>query len=163
MNNEIPAIAKLKTDWLVSHVDVVFPAKETLLGKQLYLDSLAHKTLQPFTPNTSSTSSLEIFLVDFHKMTVMFALNQSSMFKNDDDKANVLEFFTQIILSDEHNLYLALSGGEVVGSAVSTFASGDLLVSDLVYKDGEVAELASRVIEVWEQDHTSTPNYWLEL
>jgi len=162
MNNEIPAIAKLKTEWLVSHVDVAFPAKETILGKQLYLDSLTNKNVHPFTPHSPS-SSLDIFLVDFHKMTVMFALNQSSMFKSDEDKANVLEFLTQIILSDEHHLYLAMSEGEVVGSAILTQAADDLLVSDLVCHQGELPDLASSVIGLWKQGHTSPPNYWLEL
>ncbi|MBW3696215.1 hypothetical protein EK599_10935 [Vibrio sp. T187] len=163
MNNEIPDIAHKKNLWLLSQIDVQFPTKESLAGSKLYQESLFNRQVQPFTPSQPSHSVDEICLVDFHKMTVMFSLNQASSWKSKADQANMLEFFTQIILSDEHNLYLGLTNGEVVASAIVTAQSDELLISDITNLSGDKVEFACQLVNVWEQDHSSSAKYWAEV
>ncbi len=167
MNNEIPAIAIKKNNWLLSQVDVAFPTKECLRGRDIYHENTLRKSYQLATSanlDSGETQVDEIYNVDFHKLTVMFSLNQASVGSNDTDKADLLEFFSQIILCDEHSLYIGLSNGEVVASAILTADEESLLISDVVNKQPgqSILSFAQQLMALWEQDHGLKAQCWLE-
>ncbi|MGB1319762.1 MAG: hypothetical protein ACPG5L_02470 [Vibrio gallaecicus] len=167
MNNEIPAIAIKKNNWLLSQVDVAFPTKECLLGRDIYQQSTQTKSYQLITPDgidTGENQVDEIYKVDFHKLTVMFSLSQATAGSNESNKANLLEFFSQIILCDEHTLYIGLSKGEVVASAILTADEKSLLISDVVHGQQGQSELSfvEQLIAVCKDAHGLKSQYWLE-
>ncbi|NOH99173.1 hypothetical protein [Vibrio sp. 99-70-13A1] len=167
MNNEIPAIASTKNDWLLSQVDVAFPTKECLLGRDIYQQNIQKKSYQVITStdiDNNENQVDEIYKVDFHKLTVMFSLNQASAGGSETQKANLLEFFSQIILCDDHSLYIGLANGDVVASAILTVDEESLLVSDVVnnHSNQNALDFAYQLIAFWKQDHGSKAKCWLE-
>lgn len=48
MNNEIPENAHKKNQWLFSQLDIAYPAKESLLGRDLYKSKLPQKHINFF-------------------------------------------------------------------------------------------------------------------
>ncbi|WED29202.1 hypothetical protein L3V77_17360 [Vibrio sp. DW001] len=74
----------------------------------------------------------DVFLVDFHRLTVMFAQLQSSFWSDKSDQNYVLEFFAQIALSQDHNLYVGFKDGQATVCGMATMSEHTLLISDLV-------------------------------
>lgn len=163
MNNEIPEIAQKKNAWLLSQLDVAYPAKESLLGREVYKASLDKRTYQPLSVDQAPATIEEIHKVDFHKLTVLFSLNQASAYESEYDKTHILEFLSQIILSDEHQLYIGTVGSDVVASAIVTKTESELLVSDLVNQvDQDILGFAQQLITLCDSSHLSTNNVWVE-
>ncbi|KHD25651.1 flavodoxin [Vibrio caribbeanicus] len=128
-------IAKTKNNWLSEQIDVQYPTKESLAGRSLYLSTAAQSSVVPLDTAVSADIGLtsdDLFLVDFHRLTVMFALLQSKRWEQQSEQELIVEFLTQIIYSDPCTLYLAFKEGEPVGAAILTQVDNQLLVSDIV-------------------------------
>ncbi len=163
MNNEIPEIANKKNQWLFSQLDIAYPAKESLLGQDIYKSQLPHKTYQLLPQDQTPTQIDELHKVDFHKLTVLFSLNQASAYPNETESAHMLEFLSQIMLSDDHALYVGTLNGDVVASAIVTECDGSLLISDVVNKnDQDINGFAKQLHDFWTQDHASGDKVWVE-
>lgn len=163
MNNEIPEIAHNKNQWLFSQLDIAYPAKESLLGLDIYKKQLSQKTYQLLPQDQTPTQIDELHKVDFHKLTVLFSLNQASAYQDEVERANILEFLSQIMLSDEHELYVGTKNGDVVASAVVTATDEELLISDVVNQDDQnIVGFAKQLHNFWAQDQVSTHKVWFE-
>ncbi|MDD1828423.1 hypothetical protein LRP52_40295 [Photobacterium sp. ZSDE20] len=163
MNNEIPEIAHNKNQWLFSQLDIAYPAKESLLGLDIYKKQLSQKTYQLLPQDQTPTQIDELHKVDFHKLTVLFSLNQASAYQDEAERANILEFLSQIMLSDEHELYVGTKNGDVVASAVVTATDEELLISDVVNQDDQnIVGFAKQLHDFWAQDQVSTHKVWFE-
>lgn len=142
MTTLIPQIAQVKNSWLYQQVDVQFPTKESLKGLELYKQAVStreYEVLTELPTLETSFNSNDIFLVDFHRLTVMFALIQSSQWQNEFEQEMIVEFLTQIIYSEPCSLYLGFQSGEPVAAAIITQAEQSLLISDVVVKNDESA------------------------
>lgn len=82
--------------------------------------------------NESNLSVEDIFLVDFHRLTVMFSILQSQRWTDKHEQEMIVEFLTQIILTPEFELYVGFKEGEPVGAAIVSQYEGNTLISDLV-------------------------------
>ncbi|MFI3275420.1 hypothetical protein [Vibrio sp.] len=163
MNNEIPEIAHNKNQWLFSQLDIAYPAKESLLGLDIYKKQLSQKTYQLLRQDQTPTQIDELHKVDFHKLTVLFSLNQASAYQDEAERGNILEFLSQIMLSDEHELYVGTKNGDVVASAVVTATDEELLISDVVNQDDQnIVGFAKQLHNFWAQDQVSTHKVWFE-
>ena len=163
MNNEIPEIALKKNAWLASQVDVAYPAKESLLGRDVYQSRLANKSYQLLPSDQTPVDIEEIHKVDFHKLTVLFSLNQASVYESEFDKTHILEFLSQIILSDEHQLYIGTVGSDVVASAIVTSVEGEVLVSDIVNQAGQnTIGFAQQLVSLLGTSIVSNTKVWVE-
>ena len=163
MNNEIPESALKKNAWLLSQLDVAYPAKESLLGRDVYKETLSGKSYQLLPSNQTPAKIDEIHKVDFHKLTVLFSLNQASVYESEFDKTHIIEFLSQIILSDEHQLYIGTLGSDVVASAIVTQGEGEILVSDLVNQaDQDTLGFAQQLISMCDKSDLSTNKVWVE-
>ncbi|UGA57157.1 hypothetical protein [Vibrio sp. VB16] len=135
MNSQIEPVEK-KHQWLISHVDVSFPTPESILGRDLYI--AREKQVQYIEIIASEIEILDesliddVYLVDFHRLTVMFAQLQSSFWSDKSDQNYVLEFFAQIALSQDHNLYVGFKGGQATVCGMTTVSDRTLLISDLI-------------------------------
>lgn len=135
MRIESPLVAS-KNQWLHNQVECEFPTKESLEGLALYQRSLSERTLQPLSCSLErSGNELEHFLVDFHRLTILFSILQSKRWASEAERALIVEFLTQIILAPEHALYVSFSAGEPVGALMLTYGDDQLLASDIIYRD----------------------------
>ncbi|NVD07862.1 flavodoxin [Vibrio sp. JPW-9-11-11] len=133
----IPNIADIKNQWLYQQVEVEFPTQESLAGLALYRSDAAEKEFVELANRPIPDASFDqndIFLVDFHRLTVMFALLQASRWQQEKHKELIVEFLTQIIYSDPCELYLGFEHGEPVAAAILTLNGQDALISDVVVK-----------------------------
>lgn len=163
MNNEIPEIAHNKNQWLFGQLDIAYPAKESLLGREIYKKQLSQRTYQLLPQHQTPTEIDELHKVDFHKLTVLFSLNQASAYSDKADRANIVEFLSQIMLSDEHELYVGTQKGDVVASAIVTEKDDELLISDVVNKDDQnVIGFAKQLHDFWVEGQDSNRKVWLE-
>lgn len=132
------SLIEQKNRWLVEQVAVEFPTPESLSGLKLYQTSLNERRLSEINVadinEAQSDPALEVYLVDFHRLTIMFALEQAKRWQDETDRAYIVEYLTQIILSPEHRLFVAFQNGEPVGAAMVTQVEQGLLVSDLIYQ-----------------------------
>lgn len=163
----IPNIADIKNQWLYQQVEVEFPTKESLAGLALYRAEAQGKEIVELDASaTDSTFDQEdIFLVDFHRLTVMFALLQSGRWQKPTDQELIVEFLTQIIYSTPCELYLGFQQGEPVAAAIVTINEQQALISDVVVKAQStateqdfIAALVSKASPKLEQ----TQHLWLE-
>ncbi|WP_394126248.1 flavodoxin [Vibrio hepatarius] len=140
MTTLIPQIAQVKNSWLYQQVDVQFPTKESLKGLELYKRAASAREYEVLTELPSAETSFhsdDIFLVDFHRLTVMFALIQASQWQNEFEREMIVEFLTQIIYSEPCSLYLGFQSGEPVAAAIVTQTEQSILISDIVVKSDE--------------------------
>lgn len=136
MTTETPAIADIKNNWLFNHIEVEYPTKESLAGRALYkahIELKQYETLDAttFASFSEAFASEDIYLVDFHRLTVMFALLYSKQWSLDDDQQMIIEFLTQIIYSEPCELYVGFQNGEPVATGILTRHNGQILVSDV--------------------------------
>ena len=134
----IPKIAEIKNEWLYQQVDVEYPTKESIAGLALdkeKVTSCQYDQLESVPTESSVFGKDDIFLVDFHRLTVMFALLQARRWQNQADKDLILEFLSQIIYSEPCSLYLGFKAGEAVAAAIVTESEDASLISDIVVKD----------------------------
>ncbi|CAM3822355.1 hypothetical protein VA7868_03464 [Vibrio aerogenes CECT 7868] len=133
---EIPRLVNEKNKWLSAQVDVEFPTAPSLKGKALYLASTGqsqYREIDWVPDDTHSDQALEnCYLVDFHRLTVMFAVLQAEKYKTQADKDVIVEFFTQIMLSPPCQLYLGFDDGTPVAAGIITRNDSELLISDIV-------------------------------
>ncbi|MGX9416555.1 hypothetical protein ACXJY6_10435 [Vibrio sp. RC27] len=135
MRDSANAIVKLKNQWLRQQVEVEHPTKESLAGCDLYMEQEKHYLCEAWCPLPILPQYLDdIYLVDFHRLTVTFALLQAEKYDSDLDKGHIIEFLTQVIYSEPCELYLGYENGDPVACAIVTLKDNDLLVSDVVVK-----------------------------
>ncbi|MFA0412187.1 flavodoxin [Vibrio renipiscarius] len=140
MTIETLAIADIKNNWLYNHVDVEFPTKESLAGRKLYQEKIAGKQYQRITSEELNTaqdrfSSDDVFLVDFHRLTVMFSVLYSKLWESEAEQQLMVEFLTQIIYEEPCELYLGFEDGEAVATAIVTHDNDQVLFSDIATRD----------------------------
>lgn len=135
MISQIELVEK-KHQWLISHVDVNFPTAESILGRDLYIareKQVQYVEIAATEMETLDPSLLDdVYLVDFHRLTVMFAQLQSTLWSDKSAQNYVLEFFAQIALSQDHDLYIGFKDGQATVCGVATMSDHTLLISDLV-------------------------------
>ncbi|WP_159737037.1 flavodoxin [Vibrio atypicus] len=147
MTDSIPKVANLKNQWLSQHVDVQYPTQESLAGRKLYLSSVEKRSIQPFTltkEDNGFISADDIFLVDFHRLTVMFALLQSKRWTESSEQELIVEFLTQIIYSEPCELYIGFTEGEPTAAAIVTRTDSAILVSDIITTNEDAQQSAKQ-------------------
>jgi len=147
MTDSIPKVANLKNQWLSQHVDVQYPTQESLAGRKLYLSSVEKRSIQPFTltkEDNGFISADDIFLVDFHRLTVMFALLQSKRWTESSEQELIVEFLTQIIYSEPCELYIGFTEGEPTAAAIVTRTDSAILISDIITTSEDAQQSAKR-------------------
>ncbi len=154
MTDSYPNVFKVKNQWLFDQVEVEFPTPESLKGRSIYqaISEGKHVTSMPKANEATGINLEEIFLVDFHRLTVMFSLLQASRGRDEQEQNYLLEFFTQIIFSEPCYLYVGFKQSEPVAAALITYSDNELLVSDVVVKDTSYAscdKFAQAVIDKW--------------
>lgn len=88
-----PVVAA-KNQWLSSQVDVEFPTAQSLEGRDIYHALSLHTEVSLFQPQACDAPLLqEIYLVDFHRLTVWFALLQATRSSTQHDQERLVEFF----------------------------------------------------------------------
>ncbi|ASA57384.1 flavodoxin [Vibrio gazogenes] len=126
-------IAQIKNQWLSAQVDVAYPTPQSLAGRDLYLASVQQCVYQDIELKTvTALMPQDVYHVDFHRLTVMFAQLQASQYHASSEKEAIIEFFTQIIYSPPCELYLGFEQGQPVAAGILTQTATDVLVSDLV-------------------------------
>ncbi len=129
-------IVTQKNQWLCRHVDVPYPTPESLKGRDLYLQresSLRYLSTRvlPSGADNPETTVDEICLVDFHRLTVLYAQLFSSLWADEHSQSYVLEFLAQIQLNEEVQLYLGIKAGRPVACGLALQQGNQLLISDL--------------------------------
>ncbi|BCG15137.1 flavodoxin [Vibrio sp. Vb5031] len=155
MNEQQLASIERKNTWLYELVEVEFPTPESLKGRDVYFKTLEKATYQVVNKDTLLESDSEfnpddIFLVDFHRLTIMFSILQSQRWEQQYDKDMIIEYLTQIILTPDFELYIGFKSGVSIGAAIVSHLEGNTLISDVAvseskYKSSFVADLAKRL------------------
>ena len=140
MTIETPAIAEIKNNWLYDQVEVEFPTKESLAGRALYQSQVEHKQYKKLDIEVLSSgcnvfAAEDVFIVDFHRLTVMFAILFAKQWQSDAEQQLIIEFLTQIIYSEPCELYVGFQKEALVATAILTRDKGQLLVSDVTSID----------------------------
>jgi hypothetical protein len=133
-------IVEQKNQWLISQVDVPYPTEESVKVRDLYLNACGNSVCQIFEPSPLAQSTAyydEIYLVDFHRLTVMFAQLQANQWQEAGHQVSILEFFAQIIISEQQPLYIGFKAGEPAACGLVTYLNDQLLISDVVAADGD--------------------------
>ncbi|WP_413283255.1 hypothetical protein [Vibrio sp. MA40-2] len=132
--SELTQLINKKHQWLLSQVDVTFPTPESILGRDLYIkheNTISYKLLDVDDGLDSSLLD-DLYLVDFHRLTVMFSQLQALQWEDKREQEFVLEFFAQIILSDQHDLYVGFKNNQaIIGAILTEDKLGHLLISDV--------------------------------
>lgn len=160
MADSFANIVNVKNEWLSNQVEVEFPTPESLRGRKVYQQLCEHNTVS-ILESTSDDTSInpdDIYLVDFHRLTVMFSLLQASRANSEQEQNDLLEFFTQIIFSEPCSLYVGFYQSEPVAAAIITQCGNELLVSDIVNKSsqafGSQQQFASAVVNKWRESNS---------
>ncbi|AEX24433.1 MULTISPECIES: hypothetical protein [Vibrio] len=139
--NEIQlASIERKNAWLHDLVEVEFPTPESLKGRDIYFQTLKQQQYQIVDKDSLLAGEAEcktddIFLVDFHRLTIMFSLLQSQRWDKQYDKDMVVEYLTQIILTPDFELYVGFKDGSPIGAAITSHFEGNTLISDVAVSD----------------------------
>lgn len=129
------SMVELKNNWLYQQVDVEYPTQESLAGRAIYQQHQADKQCELWAPIASSDGNHnDIYLADFHRLTITFALLQAEQFIDEHDKNHIIEFLTQIMYSEPCELYLGFEQGTAVACAIVTRSQQQVLISDIVVK-----------------------------
>lgn len=136
MTQVTPRVFQEKNSWLWQQVNVEFPTAESLRGQACYEELLKESEVVSLTIGDAVTDDqLEgVFLVDFHRLTVMFAVLQSTRVQDEAAQRDLVEFFTQIIYSEPCSLYLGFADSTPVAAALVTKTNDEVLISDVVLK-----------------------------
>ncbi|MDG3085668.1 hypothetical protein P7F88_05950 [Vibrio hannami] len=128
---KIQELIDKKNQWLYSQVDVDFPTAESIKGKALYQHSNETNEYEQYLEQDAVDLEVEIYKADFHRLTVMFAQLQASQYQ-EEQSAQILEFFAQIIFSEQHDIYLGFIEQKVAFGAIVTCDEDTTLISDIV-------------------------------
>ena len=160
-------IVDSKNKWLWSQVDVEYPTAESLQGRSLYQALIESRQVEELSVSEPQPAVAldDIYLVDFHRLTIMFALLQATQFDSEQQQNLLVEFFTQIIYSQPCSLYLGFADGQPAAAAILTEQDNQVLLSDIVVKNsqpfGAEKEFALAVLSKWRQGHEfSGQVYW---
>ncbi|WP_238131618.1 hypothetical protein [Vibrio cincinnatiensis] len=164
---DMQAIVDKKNAWLCHHVDVLFPTPESIKGRDLYLSLNTQQSVTPLMFNAQHHINLDsIYLVDFHRLTIMFALLQASRCPQEEQQALLVEFFTQIIYSAPCSLFLGFVDTQPVAAALLTEYEQSLLISDIVIHDavvfGKPDDFACAVVDKWMEGHSFNGTIYIE-
>ena len=137
MNEKQLESIKRKNAWLHDLVEVEFPTKESLEGREIYTRLLEEQTYQVVEKSSllekeCHLASEDIFLVDFHRLTVMFSILQSQRWSDKHEQEMIVEYLTQIILTPEFELYVGFAEGEAIGAAMVSQYEGNTVITDTV-------------------------------
>lgn len=157
-----------QNQWLSSQVDVEFPTAESLEGRDIYHALSRHTEVSLFQPQACDAPLLqEIYLVDFHRLTVWFALLQATRSSTQHDQERLVEFFTQIIYSPPCQLFLGFHLGEPVAAGMVTEHEHMVLLSDLVVKPNPLFDtreaFAQALYAKWQAITASDVTPYIEL
>ncbi len=139
--NEIQlASIERKNAWLHDLVEVEFPTAESLKGRDIYFQTLEQQQYQVVDKKVLLDTEVdcraeELFLVDFHRLTIMFSILQSQRWDKQYDQEMVVEYLTQIILTPDFELYVGFKEGNPVGAAIVSQFQGNTLISDVAVSD----------------------------
>lgn len=136
MNEQQLVSVERKNAWLHDLVEVEFSTPESLKGREIYFQALDHQAYQVVDKDTllmgdPECNAEDIFLVDFHRLTVMFSILQSQRWDAQYDKDMIVEYLTQIILTPDFELYVGFKEGNPVGAAIVSQFEGNTLISDV--------------------------------
>jgi hypothetical protein len=134
MNDAGWALFERKNKWLAQQVEVKFPTVESLKGKALYESSLSQAYIEQYSKADLCDVTAPIeewYLVDFHRLTIMFAMLQSKRWPIEEHQQLIVEFLTQIILEPDYKLYLGFSQNTPCAAALVSSQECDVLVSDV--------------------------------
>ncbi len=136
MNEQQLASIERKNSWLHDLVDVEFPTPESLKGRDIYFQALKQADYQLVDKSfllegESEYKAEDIFLVDFHRLTIMFSILQSQRWVNPHEQEMIVEYLTQIILTPDFELYVGFVEGNPAGAAIVSQFEGNTLVSDI--------------------------------
>ncbi|MDF2154825.1 flavodoxin [Vibrio sp. CAU 1672] len=155
MNDQQLAAIKRKNQWLHDLVEVEFPTAESLKGRALYFEALENSVLSELgyesLLNAARPDAPEsIYQVDFHRLTIMFAILQSQRWSAQEEQDLIVEYLTQIILDPDFELYVAFENGEAAAAAIVSQYEGQTLISDVALAVGVdqvqfVADLALKL------------------
>lgn len=170
MTELTPNICSVKNQWLAQQIDVEYPTKESIAGRKVYLSKAQEQVCENIEPSNMADVSYaleDIYLVDFHRLTVMFALLQSQRWQDKKEQELIVEFLTQIIYSEPCQLYVGFHNGEPSAAAIVTEHDNSLLVSDIVVKpdnsDDEKRLFAASVLAKLNTDFSSYNAVYLEM
>jgi len=168
MTDSYPNVVKVKNQWLFDQVEVEFPTPESLKGRAIYQSLCEENTVTPLIQSVQETGINldEIYLVDFHRLTVMFSLLQASRGRDEQEQNYLLEFFTQIIFSEPCYLYVGFKQAEPVAAALITQSENELLVSDIVVKDlsySSAEQFALAATQKWLKSNEFSGSFYIEL
>lgn len=139
MSDVMKRLFETRTQWLSEQVNVEYPTKESLIGRDLYLEKTNVSCFEPITVMEGQDEISDVILpVTFHRMTILFALLQSEQFHDDAQSADVIEFLTQIIYGEPCQLFLAFEHGEAVAAALVTTQENRSLISDVAFKSNSM-------------------------
>lgn len=168
MNHSSSPVVAIKNQWLLSQVDVEFPTTESLQGRDIYQALSQNTHVIPLSVQASDESlQQEIYLVDFHRLTVWFALLQATRCTDPQQQSLLVEFFTQIIYAPPCQLFVGFHLGEPVAAGMVTEHQGTVLLSDLVVKANtpfvDPAVFAQALYAKWKTLTASSAVPFLEL
>ncbi|MFC5079916.1 hypothetical protein VTH8203_03322 [Vibrio thalassae] len=132
MKNVAERLYSNKNQWLASQIDVDFPTPESVQGRELYQESLSSNYLDSLEPEFDDSLNIEWHKVDFHRLTVMFALLQAKRWSVEQHQNAVVEFFAQIILDETHDLYVGFDNTEPCAATIMCKEQSVVLFSDIV-------------------------------
>lgn len=135
MSESANSIIAAKNQWLSQHVDVEFPTQESLAGRALFLEKSTASQFEKLNDKPEACEEFnaqDIYKVDFHRLTVMFALLQSKRWDAQHDQELIVEFLSQIIFSEPCDLYVGFQNGEPTAAAIVTKQENTLLISDVI-------------------------------
>ncbi|WP_341665706.1 flavodoxin [Vibrio sp.] len=149
MDHSPNELLEIKNHWFSQHVEVDFPTKESLLGRELYLSSVSSvscRQIKTLPAASTEYNQDDIFKVDFHRLTVMFAVLQAKRWNSEQEQALVVEFLSQIIFSEPCDLYVGFEQGQPSAAAVVTTKGDSILVSDVVTNSADSTAFLSTLL-----------------
>ncbi|MFW7524368.1 flavodoxin [Vibrio ostreicida] len=166
MSDSANLILQAKNQWLVQQVEVEFPTKESLAGRQLYIEKASYFHMIEWPPasleDDREPCDIEIHKADFHRLTVMFALLQSTRWSDQNEQALIVEFLTQIIFSPPCDLYVGFVNGEISAAAIVTKSDETALVSDIVTTSVTQNQFLAALMPIAEIDPQSYSDVFVE-
>ncbi|MUK62809.1 hypothetical protein GNP81_15910 [Aliivibrio fischeri] len=124
---------KNKLSWLAEQVNVDFPTPESLRGKDIYLSQNPCVPTKLEFVNSNISDGVFVLPVTEHRLTIRWAMIVAKQWDKEYD--DVLEFLTQIELSEEYQLFVALNGMMPIAACLSQVIDGELFISDIVITD----------------------------
>lgn len=165
MVNVFPDIVSTKNEWLYSQIDVEFPTVASKKGYQLQLEYCQNCDVTRWYPSDKNiTCPFDLFPVNFHRLTVYFAVLQSKLFSSPEDQESIIEFYTQIIYSDPCQLYVGFKDQEPVFAGMVTKNDNQILFSNFVSTDKNVSlsNSAQYIYDVIAEENSNQSMYYLE-